>query len=694
MKGEFLLEIGTEEIPAGFIPPATDALANLFASALETARISHGLIQTFATPRRLILHAADVDAEQASRETEKTGPARSAAFDRDGNATKAAIGFAKGQGVDVSDLVVVVTPKGEHMAVRKTEEGQPTVRVLAEFIPTLIEKIPFPKTMRWMDLDVRFARPLHWIVALFDGQVVPFGIGNIQSGDLSRGHRFTHPETFAVTGMDQFRTELAKRDVFIDQDQRRIAIEAGIKELATAAGLQVYDDTELLNEITYIVESPHPVMGEFPADFLELPASILITCMRKHQRYFSVRDAEGRITNRFIAVNNTPVKNDTVSIKGHERVLKARLEDARFYFREDRKLPLIDRLESLKGVVFHSKLGTAYEKVERFTFIAKQLAERFAAERIADVERAALLCKCDLETGIVYEFPELQGKIGRYYARMDGEPSDIDAAIEEHYLPAFAGDRLPEGIIGSVISIADRIDTIVGCFSVGLIPTGTADPYALRRHALGIIQILMNLDRPLDLQWLVGTSLALLAEKRTRDENEVARDVLEFIRTRFVNFHTARDFPLDVVEAAVRARFDDVVDARRRVEALNEWKQREDFDAIMTGFKRVVNILKDAVPGNLDANLLVEDAEKALYQAFEKVRGEAQPLIEKGDYAKALEVVTDLKAPIDRLFDEVMVMVEDEKLRKNRLGLLRNIAQFFAQVADFSFIGSTAQTKG
>jgi len=694
MKGEFLLEIGTEEIPAGFISPAAEALASLFASALETARISHGPVQTFATPRRLILHASDVDPVQASREIEKTGPAVSAAFDELGKPTKAAMGFAKSQGVEVSDLIVISTPKGEQVGVRRTEQGQPTAAVMAAVLPTLMEKIPFPKTMRWMDLDVRFARPIHWIVALFEGQVVKFGIGNIESGNLSRGHRFTHPETFTVTGMAQLSRELAERDVLIDQDQRRNAIEAEIYELASSAGFQVFEDTELLDEITFIVESPHPVMGTFPEEFLELPASILITCMRKHQRYFSVRDRNGRITNRFIAVNNTPVKDTAISIKGHERVLKARLEDARFYFREDRKTPLIDRLEALKGVVFHSKLGTAYEKVERFTIIAKKLAESFAPDRIADVERAALLCKCDLETGIVYEFPELQGKIGRYYARMDGEPTEIDAAIEEHYLPAFAGDRLPEGVIGSLVSVADRIDTIVGCFSVGLIPTGAADPYALRRHALGVIQILMQLNRPLDLNWLVRTSQELLAQKRTRDKEEVQRDVLEFIRTRFVNFHTSRDFPLDVVEAAVRARFDDIVDARRRVEALSEWKQREDFDAIMIGFRRVVNILKDIVPGQLEPDLLVEDAEKDLYQAFEAVKVRAEPLIREGDYATALETMTDLKAPIDNLFDRVMVMVEDEKLRNNRLGLLGTIADFFEQVADFSFIGSTAQTKG
>jgi glycyl-tRNA synthetase beta chain len=277
---------------------------------------------------------------------------------------------------------------------------------------------------------------------------------------------------------------------------------------------------------------------------------------------------------------------------------------------------------------------------------------------------------------------------------MDVEPAEIATAIEEHYLPAFAGDRLPDGIIGAIVSIADRIDTIVGCFSVGLIPTGAADPYALRRHALGIIQILMQLDRPLDLRWLIRNSLALLAQKRSRDEDEVENDVMEFIRTRFVNFHTSRDFPLDVVEAAVRARFNDVVDARRRVEALNEWKQRDDFDAIMIGFKRVVNILKDTKPTHLDANLLVEDAEKALYESFEEVKGRAEPLIRQGDYARALEIVAELKAPIDHLFDKVMVMVEDEKLRNNRLGMLRSIAEFFEQVADFSFIGSTAQARG
>jgi glycyl-tRNA synthetase beta chain len=457
--------------------------------------------------------------------------------------------------------------------------------------------------------------------------------------------------------------------------------------------MHIFDDPELLDEVTYLVESSHPVMGEFSPDFLELPASILITCMKKHQRYFSVQDADGRIINRFIAVNNTPVKDEQVSVKGHQRVLKARLEDAKFYFQDDRKVPLFDRLEALKGVVFHSKLGTAYEKVERFTDLARLLAERLAPDKTEQVKRAALLCKCDLETGIVYEFPELQGIIGSYYAKMDGEPKEVSTAVREHYLPAYAGDSLPAGIVGSIVSVADRIDTIVGCFCVGLIPTGGADPYALRRHALGIIQILINLDQAVDLGWLVREANGLLNEKRKRPGEEVEADVMEFIRTRFVNLHTSRGFPLDVVEAAVRARFDDPVDAYKRVEALNRWKQRDDFDAIIIGFKRVVNILKDTQPAEVSEDLFQEEAERSLYASFKSVEQRCAPLIQRGAYFEALTIIAELKAPIDTLFDKVMVMVEDERLRGNRLGMLKEIAGLFANIADFSFIGSTAEVR-
>jgi glycyl-tRNA synthetase beta chain len=403
-----------------------------------------------------------------------------------------------------------------------------------------------------------------------------------------------------------------------------------------------------------------------------------------------VLDESGRITNHFIAVNNTRLKDPDLSVRGHEKVLKARLEDARFYFNEDRQRPLIDRLEALKGVVFHSRLGTSYEKVVRMGHLASILARRFAPDRIPDVEMAAQLAKCDLETGIVYEFPELQGIIGSYYARMDGATEDVAEAIREHYLPAHAGDDPPKGIVASIVSCADRIDTIAGCFSVGMIPTGTADPYALRRNALGVIQILINVGKPLDLPEIVTEAVGLMGERRTKETKEIVGEVMEFIRTRFVNFHVSKGYPLDVVEAAVRAGFDDVVDARARVEALALWKEREDVESIIVGFKRAANILKDTERTEVSETMLKEKAEKDLFQKADQVEKEVNDLISKGDYTRVLTIMSGLKDPIDRFFDHVMVMVEDEKLRNNRLGLLRKVAGMFSNVADFSFIGSTA----
>jgi glycyl-tRNA synthetase beta chain len=693
MKGEILLEIGTEEIPAGFMAVAMESLADLMSKALDNARIQHDSLETYATPRRLIARVADADSMQQSKQIEKTGPSKSAAFDSDGRPTKAAIGFAKSLGVEVGDLTIVDTPKGQMTAIRKTESGRPTIQVLAEIFPEIIEKIAFPKTMRWMDLETRFARPVHWIVAIFQGQIIPFSFGRIESSDLSRGHRFVHPGSFKVASFQDLCETLGKDGIIVDQRERRSEIHRLIETMALSVGLEVFQDAELLDEVTFLVESPHPVMGEFQSDFLELPASILITCMKKHQRYFSLHGADGRITNKFVALNNTPVKDPQVCIKGHQRVLKARLEDARFYFREDRKTPLISRLEDLKGVVFHSKLGTVHEKINRFSELATEIAEQWEPGKVEDVKRAALLSKCDLETGIVYEFPELQGIIGSYYAGMDGEKKEVSKAVREHYLPAHAGDSLPTGEIGAIVSIADRIDTIAGCFSVGMVPTGASDPYALRRHALAIIQTLIHVQRPLDLKELIKSAVRKLDKFRTRPVEGLVEDILEFIRTRFVNFHVSRGLDLDCVEAVVRAGFDDIVDARRRSEAIQRWKRREDSDHIIIGFKRVVNILKDAKTPKFHKDRLVEPAEKKLYEVFQDIRDRSVPTINTGDYDRALSLIAELRSPIDGFFDGVMVMCEDEKLRNNRLGLLSKISEFFSLIADFSVIGSTAPAK-
>ncbi len=693
MKYEFLLEIGTEEIPAGYIPPALTAAKESLSKTLESERIEFDSINTAGGPRRLIMHVEGVGDTQETRVVEKTGPPKAQAFDSDGNPTKAALGFAKSQGVKPEDLELMNTPKGEVVGIRKEEIGRPTIDILSEKLPGLIESIPFPKTMRWMNLEARFARPVHWIVALFGNKIVPFEFGAVKSSDKSRGHRFTHPQEFKVSSFNDLAASLEERNVIIYSEDRRSMIEKGVGELARKLGLTIKLDQDLLDEITYLVERPYPVIGTFAEDFLELPADILTTCMKKHQRYFSVLDESGKITNHFVAVNNTPVKDEKLSVQGHERVLKARLEDARFYYNDDRKKPLIERLDALKGVVFHSKLGSSYEKVVRFTHLAGLLARKFAPDSIGEVERAAQLAKCDLETGIVYEFPELQGIIGSYYAKMDGEPDVVAHAIREHYLPASAGGKLPSTIVASMVSLADRIDTITGCFSVGMIPTGAADPYALRRHALGVIQILINVGKPLDLSEIIREGVGLMGERRVKDPEEIHREVKEFIRTRFVNLHVSLGYPLDVVESAVRASFDDVVDARARVDALTKWKQEMDVDSIIIGFKRAANILKDTEETKVLKKHLKEDAEKDLFNEADRVEKQVAKLVSTGAYTEVLEIMSGLKAPIDKFFDDVMVMVDDDTLRNNRLGLLRKVASMFSNVADFSFIGSTA-TKG
>lgn len=693
MNGEFLLEIGIEEVPAGYIKPALKSLTELFSRFLENSLIAHGSIETFATPRRLILRISNVADMSDSKTFEKTGPPVASAYDESGAPTKAASGFARSQGVAVEDLIRVQTPKGEVVGVRKVEDGRSTLETFSSAVPELLEKIYFPKTMRWMDLDTRFVRPVHWVLAIFNGRTIPFVFGNVATSNSSFGHRFVHPGNFNVSCFNELREKLAEQGIEIDFEKRSAMIKDEVALIAESEGFVPFEDETLLEEVTFLVESPYPIVGSFPKDFLELPASILITCMKKHQRYFCLQDSQGRITNRFIAINNTPVRDEDVSRRGHQRVLKARLEDARFYFREDRKQPLSSRLDALKGVIFHSKLGTAFEKVQRFSAIAAMLAKMWAPEKAQIVDRAASLCKCDLETGIVYEFPELQGIIGSYYARLDGETDEVATAIREHYLPTRAGDDLPEGIVGAILSISDRMDTICGCFSVGLIPSGAADPYALRRHALSIIQILMRHEWKVSLEWLIKQAIDLVGSKVTRSREDVESEVFDFFRTRFINFHTARGVSLDVAEAVVRANFTDVVDARRRLDALTEWQKRSDFESILVGFKRVVNILKDQSPTLLKPEHIQSPHELALYEKFLSVDERCRKNFIDGDYSNALETMTELKEPIDLFFDSVLVMAEEPEVRANRLALLNKISKLFSVVADFSFIGSTAKTN-
>ena len=688
MAKEIFLEIGTEEIPAGFLPKAMADLENMMRKELESARLEFGQVRTFATPRRLALSVADVAEDQPMLKTEAMGPARQIAYDDQGKPTKAALGFARGQGVDVSDLTTIKTEKGEYLYIEKEEPGRPTTEVLKDILPRIVATLTFKKSMRWENQEIRFARPMHWIVALFGGEVVPFTHGNLTSGNRSRGHRFMAPQEFSVSGVSDWLEKCQKHFVTADQKDRKNTIREQVQAAAHAAGGRAAIDEDLLDEVTFLVEDPTPLCGTFEEKYLQLPAELLVTSMRAHQRYFTVEDADGRLLNKFITVSNTRPEDESVVIKGNEKVIRARLSDAMFFWEEDQKNLLENNLESLKQVIYQAKLGTSYEKVERFRQIATTLAERFEPEALELTGRASLLAKCDLETKMVYEFPELQGIMGREYSRLQGEDPRVSKAIYEHYLPTEAGGTLPSDNVGAFVSIADKIDTICGCFGVGLIPTGSADPYALRRSAIGILTIILDRGYPLDLPGLVDQSLELLEPKLTRPRPQVMTEVVDFIRLRLANMLTGRGLATDVVEAVLSARFDDPGDAVARAEALSALKGVPDFEPLAVAFKRVVNIIKKGVDHSVRKELFEADCEHELASAVEAARQAVSVQVEQGDYQAALKTIAQLRAPVDDFFDGVMVMAENDAVKANRLALLTQVAGLFADIADFSRIAA------
>ena len=683
MSKELLLEIGAEEIPAGFVPKALASIEEMIRKELEAARLCFDTITTMGTPRRLTLHIKGLPAIQPDAELTAMGPSKKAAFDADGKPTKAAEGFARGQGVDVAALQVISTDKGEYLAVTKQETGRPTHELLAEILPRLVSGIPFKKSMRWADLDVRFARPIHWLIALFDGVVVPFSFGPIQSGNISRGHRFMANSTFPVRDFAHYLEECERHFVIVDQERRKEIIRKETHRVAKTTGGHLLPDEALLDEVTYLVEYPSAIIGSIPAEFLVVPKEVLITSMRSHQRYFSVVDENGKLLPYFITIPNTLAEDPSVVVKGNERVLRARLSDARFFFDEDHKVTLESRVESLKSVVYQQKLGTSYEKMERFRALAELLADQLNPAVRQQAGRAAFLCKADLVSGMVCEFPEVQGIMGREYALHDGEDAAVANAIAEHYLPTQAGGDLPASDIGAFVSLADKLDTLCGCFSVGLIPTGAADPYALRRATIGMISIILDKGYRLSLSGLISLSLDLLAAKLTRPRDEVQRDLLEFFRGRFVNL-LGNGHPADVVDAAVAAGFDDLADCAQRIRALDTFRQRDDFQPLTVAFKRVCNIVKEGVDAPVDPALFQDEAEHTLYRVLQETKTAAQGKIEQHQYLEALSDIAGLKWAVDAFFDAVMVMAEDSAVRTNRLALLTTINRLFSKIADFS----------
>ena len=683
MAKDLFLEIGCEEIPAGFIPKAMADMESLMKRELESARLEFGEIVTLGTPRRLVLAVKGLADRQPDAELTAMGPAKSVAYDAEGNPTRAAQGFARGQGVEVSELTLVMTEKGEYLAAKKSEVGRDTSELLTEMLPRLMGAIPFKKSMRWADFEVRFARPIHWIVALFDGAVIPFSFGNIESGSVSRGHRFMANTTFPVRDLAHYLEECERHFVIPDPARRKEIIRGEIERVARQTGGHVLPDEGLLEQVSFLVEYPSAVHGTFSEDFLVVPREVLIPSMREHQRYFSLVDDQGKLLPGFITINNTLTEDPSVVVKGNERVLRARLSDARFFFNEDHKVRLESRVEALKSVVYQAKLGTSYEKMERFRELGRQLAGELNPAVADQVLRAATLCKADLVSAMVGEFPEVQGIMGREYAIHDGEDEAVANAIAEHYLPTQAGGELPASDIGAFVSLADKMDTICGCFCVGLIPTGSADPYALRRSALGIINIILDKGYRKPLSGLVKASLDLLAAKSSRPLEEVHKEVLEFFRGRFVNLMADR-FPSDVVDAVVSLSFDDLVDAGAKIAALSEFRNRIDFAPLAVAFKRVCNIVKEGVDTPVSAELFEDDAERALQQALQQVAGKVEQALAGGDYLAALTEIATLKQGVDLFFEKVMVMADDERVRANRLALLTGIARLFARLADFS----------
>ncbi len=686
MSGELLLEIGTEEIPAGFLSSALEGMKKCASSELEAHRIQFDTMTTMGTPRRLTLCVKGMAEKQTESIVDTMGPPEKVAFDSDGNPTQAAKGFASRQGVSVADLEIVETKKGNYIRVRKKVEGKEAVYLLPELLERIVLSIPFPKSMRWADFDMRFARPLQWILAIFNGATVPLHLENLTSSNTSRGHRFLGNESFVVHDLQSYLQLTQAHFVIPEIEKRKERIQDEARKLAEEVGGAVLEDEGLLDIVTNLVEYPVALRGSFDQRFLSLPRDVLISSMREHQKYFSVVDAHGTLLPYFIVVTNNQVLNPQVVVKGNERVLSARLADARFFFDEDRKTTLAERVMGLKNVVYQAKLGSMYDKVSRIQELTGMLSREIDNELVAIVQRAAFLCKADLLTEMVGEFPALQGIVGREYALLEGELPEVAEAIYEHYLPTSGKGDVPASVVGSLLSIADKVDTIVGCFAVGLTPTGTADPHALRRQALGIMSIIREKGFHLNLTTLIDQSLALFDIELYRSEDEIKREVLDFIRARFHHRLTSSGYDYDVVEAVTSTHFTDLVDVLERIKALQEIKRHPDFEPLVITFKRVANIIASAPHANVDPRLCEEEAEKVLYDLCEKARSTVDQLIGARDYPGALSHLVTLKPTVDRFFDEVLVMCENEQIKVNRLGLLRSVAALFRRFADFSKI--------
>lgn len=689
MAKDLLFEIGIEEIPARFMEPALNQLQTIMTESLAEAGLQYEKLATYGTPRRITLMIEGLDEVQPDRRTESKGPAVKAAYGADGQPSKALLGFCRGQGIEPADVLTKEIKGVEYVYAVKQIAGRPTAELLPEMLSAAVHKIYFPKPMRWAYNEMRFARPIRWLVLLFGADVLPLEIAGVAAGRISRGHRFLGSDSVEIACPAEYLDTMQKAYVIVDQSVRREKIWQQIKAVASVAGGTVKPDEDLLSELVYILEYPTALLGRFDKKYLEIPEELVVTPMREHQRYFPVYDAAGeKLLPNFITVRNGNSQHLEIVAAGNEKVLSARLADAAFFWDEDRSHALIDNAPRLEHIVFHEKLGTLSAKVARVQKLALSIAEKlgYAAEDVRDTERAALLMKCDLVSNAVYEFTELQGIMGEYYAKNDGETEQVAAAIREHYLPRFTGDELPKTKAGVALALADRLDSLAGFFSQKMIPTGSQDPYALRRAAIGVSQILLRYELELDLAELCAEALALyegVKQEMTAEETLAAMN--NFFRQRVDNILAEEGVTYDVINAVAGLELAVPLVNYRKAHALADFKQGEDFAQLMAGYNRAANLLKN-VKGEfvVEPKLFEVDAERELLAAEDEAAAKVAAAVAEQNYPAALKALAAIRPQIDAFFEAVMVMADDAKVRDNRLALLQKLIGLTAELGELS----------
>ncbi len=689
---KLIIEIGTEEIPAGYIIPALEAFRENIIDVLDKSRIDHGSAQILGTPRRLVLMIKDVADSQNPVTSTITGPPEKIGFDENNQPTLAAEKFAEKAGIDIGEIKVEETKKGRYLTAVIEEECKSTSLILEACLEKEILSIPFPKSMRWGSLSISFARPVISLLALLGSKPLDFKVGNVRSGSSIFGHQFMNPGEYRVDSADNYVSVAESAGIIPDIEKRKTILIQKIEACARENSAQILKDEQLINIVTNLVEYPYPVVGRFDKEFLDVPDEVLITAMREHQKYFALTDEKGRLKPLFIAVNNTKAKDMDLVAQGHEKVLRARLSDAKFFYEQDCSSSLDEFAEKLKNVTFQEKLGSVYDKTLRIAKLGRFIAENSRyEERVTlqeNIERASHICKADLVSQVVIEFTKLQGIIGRTYAVNAGEKHDIALSIEQHYRPVHSGGKLPENPTSVVLAIADKLDTICGCFSEGLIPTGKADPYALRRQGIGIIQIILEENLTFSLRSLINEGLAAFVDDREMAAKR-GLNIEEFFKNRMVNILIETGFAREAVNSALSASFDNIPDVLLRTRALDSLRKESDFEPLAVTFKRVENIIKKA--GAMDEltvnpDLFEDPCENQLFDAVNEVNQTITDFIENGSYDQALSTIAGLRSKVDTFFEDVMVMADDEKLKLNRIALLTSISKLFKNMADFSML--------